>query len=234
MKIGILLFLACCLATVSKSQSFILSDNFSYATIKDSDGYVNLRESPNNKAKITGKIYNYQVFNCEQTGTNWWKVEQINEHGWLDGYICKDRVVLLNWKGIKRRNQYADSGVFKKDSIRIVIKRQSFQPKHHKLTYEQHYIVKIDDKKFWGTDGPMPKKTISSIKIIKNDNILLLPRAAYDGLYEPNLASISVYSGPENTLYIRMDNSDGAGAYTVIWIFKDNKYLGRYIDNSLA
>ena len=235
MKIGILLlFVACCLTITARAQSFILSDDYTYATVKDSDGYVNLRESPNNKAKIIGKIYNYQVFNCEQTGTNWWKVEQIKEDGWLDGYIYKDRVVLLNWQEIKKKNQYSDSSIFKKDSIRIVVKRKPFQPKRHKLTYEQHWLAKIDGKRFWGTDGPMPKKTISSVKIIKNENILLLPPAAFGDLYEPNLAKISIYCGPENTLYIRMDNSDGAGAYTRIWVFKCNKYMGRYIDTSLA
>lgn len=237
MKTGILLFFACCLTITAKAQSFILSDDYTYATVKDSDGYVNLRESPNNKAKIIGKIYNYRVFNCEQTGTNWWKVEQIKEDGWLDGYVYKDRIILLNWKEINKKNRYADSAIFKQDNLTVIIHTKAFSPKKHKLSYYKNAegeLEKIDGKRIWGTDGNIPKKTISLVKIIKNNNILLLPRAAFDDLYEPNLRDINICYGPENTLYIRMDNSDGAGGYTVIWIFKDGKYVGRYLDNSMA
>lgn len=237
MKTGILLFLVCCGAITAKGQSFIMSDDFLYATVKDTDGFVNVRESPGSTAKIKGKIDNYTVFNCEQTGTNWWKVEQINEDNWLDGYVYKDRIILLKWEKINKKNRYTDSAIFKQDSLTIIVHSKLFYPKKHKLSYYKDAkgeLEKIDGIRIWGTDGNIPKKAISSVKIIKNTKTFLLPRAAFDDLYEPKLANLSICTGPENTLYLRMDNSDGAGYYTVIWIFKDNKYKGRYIDDSLA
>ena len=59
-----------------------------------------------------------------------------------------------------------------------------------------------------------------------------IPKDAYKDLYEPSLRTLSIFSGADSTFYVRMDNSDGAGAYTIIWVIKDNKYLGRYIDTS--
>ena len=81
-------------------------DDLVYAVIKDTDGYVNVRKAPSANAPIIGKIYNYSVFNCESNGTNWWKVLQVNSSAnWLEGYIYKSKVSLLNnWNTISHKN----------------------------------------------------------------------------------------------------------------------------------
>jgi len=75
------------------------------------------------------------------------------------------------------------------------------------------------------------EKSISSLTLTQNNIKVIIPKSAFDDLYEPDFSSVKVYSDT-NHFYIFMDNSDGAGAYTIIWIFKDNKYYGRYIDDS--
>lgn len=148
--------------------------------------------------------------------------------------------MLKNWKSIKGQNAHLDSGVFKADNLFVVIKKRSFNPEKHRLLYsksDRSYnmpseLEKIDGKLYWGTDGEVPKKVISSVKIIKNSIVIQLPKTAFADLYEPNFGNISICKGPENTFYVSMLNSDGAGGYNIIWVLKDNKYLNRYIDDS--
>ena len=236
-----LLFLSC----VVRAQDLQFSDDdLVYAVIKDTDGYVNIRKMPSANAPIVGKIYNYSVFNCQPNGTNWWKVLQVKGgegSNWLEGYIYKSKVSLIkNWKTVSYKKVTTDSAVFKNDSLIIVVKKRVFHAKQHKLFYHKadpnqnttSYLEKIDGKRFWGTDGGTPRSIISSIKIINQSLPIYIPKDAFHDLYEPNLKTLSFCSDRANTFYVRMDNSDGAGAYTIIWVIKDNKYLSRYIDTS--
>jgi hypothetical protein len=230
----------------AQSDSF-MDDEGQYAVIKDTDGYVNIRRSPSIDASLIGKINRYNIFRCETNNTNWWKILYIandndGSHA-LEGYIYKDRVSLLtNWKTIKRHSTNSNISAFKTDSLIITIKKADFDPKKHKLFYSKSnpkenigkYLQKIDGKSFWGADGDLPKKLISYLKVIKNGFEISIPKNCFSDLYEPNFQTLSIFKGPENILYIKMDNSDGAGAYTIIWIFKDNKYYGRSIDTAFA
>lgn len=217
---------------------FTLGDDLTYAVIKDTDGYVNIRKAPNTSSAIVGKIYKYNVFDCEINKTNWWKVLQVqydNHHksSWLEGYIYSNRVTLLsNWKKINKKNVYPGSCVLKTDSLIISVTKKSFNPGGHKLTKSGQELYFIDGKVFWGTDGPIPQKSISKLMLVKNGKSICIPTDAFNDLYEPNLETLSVCYGPENTLYISMNNSDGAGAYSIVWAFKDYKYYSRYIDDS--
>lgn len=238
-----LLFLSC---AVDAQELQFNDDDLVYAVIKDTDGYVNIRKSPSVNALVAGKIYNNSVFGCQPDKTNWWKVLQVdnnNRSNWTEGYIYKDKVLLLkNWKVIKKQNSFSDSGVFKWGGSSIIIKQKAFNSKQHKLFYSKSdpkeniksELLKIDDKRFWGTDGEIPKKVLVSVKVIINGHSIAAPESAFDDLYEPHLNSISICRGPDNMFYISMANSDGAGAYTIIWVFRDGKYIGRYIDDSMV
>jgi hypothetical protein len=237
-----LLFVSCALHA---QQLQFNDDDLVYAVIKDTDGYINIRKAPSAKAGIVGKIYNNNIFSCQPDKTNWWKVLQVDNHSrsnWIEGYIYKDKVLLLkNWKVVKRQNAVSDSGIFKKDSTVIIIKQKTFNSKQHKLTYTKSNLkenakdelLKIDSKRFWGTDGEVPKKALASVKIIINGHLITLPHSAFGDLYEPHLNNISICQGPDNILYISMLNSDGAGGYYIIWAIKNNNYLNRYVDDSL-
>lgn len=230
--------------TALAQSQFTIGDNLTYAVIKDPDGFVNIHKTPSTQSKVIGKIYDNSVFSCEPNGTNWWKVLKINENDrsdWLEGYIYKDRISLLpdHWYSINKKHIHVDSCVLKTDSTIIAIKRGTFNPQKHKLLYSNRggggdYLEKIDGRHVWGTDGDLPRKSITSIKVTKNGIDIIIPRNEFSDLYEPNFETLSICKGPGNTFYIKMDNSDGAGGYTIIWVFKDNKYYGRYIDNSLA
>ena len=108
---------------------------------------------------------------------------------------------------------------------------------YHKANPNQNtasYLEKIDGKRFWGTDGEIPRTIISSVKLLNKGLPIDIPKNAFQDLYEPSLRTLSICFDGINTFYVRMDNSDGAGAYTVIWVFKNGKYIGRYIDDSMV
>lgn len=236
-----LLFLSC----VAHAQELQFNDDdLVYAVIRDSDGYVNIRQKPSVNAHIVGKIYNNSLFSCQPDKTNWWKILQVDNNSrsnWIEGYIYKDKVLLLkNWKVVKRQNSVSDSGIFKNDSIIVIIKQKAFRYKQHKLSYTKSdskeniksELLKIDGKRFWGTDGEMPKQVLASIKVIVNGYPITLPKSAFNDLYEPHLNKVSICYGPDNTFYISMLNSDGAGSYYIIWAIKNKNYLNRYVDDS--
>ena len=124
----------------------------------------------------------------------------------------------------------------------VIIKSQHFNPKRHKLSYVKSasgqniltQLNKIDGHYIDGTDGNVPVKSISSVKIIKKGLILKLPESVINDLYEPQFDNLKVYISDNNLIYIQMDNVYGAGSYTVIWIIKDSKYYRRYMDFSRA
>jgi hypothetical protein len=234
-RIALLIFISGFIVSAKAQSGYFMDEKSQYAIAKDTDGFVNIRKSPNKDAPIIGRIYNYNVFTCDATKTNWWKVlyiQPINQtkSDFLEGYIYKNHVLMLtDWKSIN-----------KKDSLIVSIKKTPFIPKKHKLTYFKEEssrnsireLQKIDSKFFWGTDGEVPKEVITSVEVSINGAKVSIPKIAFDDLYGPHWGNVNICYGPEKTLYIRMDNSDGAGAYTIIWVIKDSKYYSRYIDDS--
>ncbi|MEO8884977.1 MAG: SH3 domain-containing protein [Mucilaginibacter sp.] len=209
--------------------STLISTAQSYGIINDKDGFVNVRKSPSINSPIVGKIYSDQLFGYDyDTADNskWVDIFQQHENtGHLEGYISRNKILPLTALKKNKKNN---------DSLSVVIKSSAFNPQMHTLQYnkprknERADLVKIDGKAIWGQDGGIPKKEISSVKIIKNGTQITIPKTAYNDLYEPDFGSLNIYSN-KNTIYIEMENSDGAGWYTIIWVIKDNKFDYRYI-----
>ena len=232
MKTLIAFVLFICFYFFSQAQSF--------AVINDKDGFVNVRKDKSINAAITGQIHNDDIFGYDSDEkSEWVKIyKESRDKNALEGYIHKSRIFPLSkFRSLKNIYFYNDSCVAINDSLTIIIKSSSFNVKKHKLTYDKTYpkeLTKIDAHHIWGTDGNTPKKVISTVNIIKNNTSIIIPKNAFNDLYEPSFRTLKIYAGIENTIYIEMDNSDGAGAYTIIWIIKTNQYLKRYIDNSVV
>ena len=220
----------------------------SFSIINDKDGFVNVRKESNPKSAIVGKLYIDDIFGVDEDDTvditklEWFKIyKQIDRYHSLEGYIHKSRnFFLFHFPTIKKVKTYADSCVCNNDSLKVVIKSGIFKPRNHKLTNSVvdkttntlTELNKIDGHQIWGTDGELPRTAITSLKVTINGSKIDIPKSAFYDLYEPRFSSITVYLGKNNTIYVKMGNSDGAGAYTIIWIIKNGKYLKRYIDNS--
>ncbi len=223
---------------------YFASNAQTFAVINDKDGFVNVRKDGNIQSPIVGKLLLDDVFSYDdESKSNWVEIIKQYEdenHPELTGYISKSRILPLSkLKGINKVKLFKDSCVLNNDSISVVVSSSLFTSKTHTLTYDRTnkkfpILKKIDNKIFWGTDGESPKKIISFIKFSKNGSPIVIPSTAYNDLYEPNLKTLHVYFGRSNTFYIQMDNSDGAGGYSVVWIIKNNTFYKRYVDNSEA
>jgi hypothetical protein len=212
-----------------------------FAAIHDKDGFVNVRKSPDIKSQIVGKIYNDWVVSYDKdVKSDWIKIYNVDFESKtkISGFIYRSRLFALSkFKRIRNKREYKDSCLVHNDSLTIIVRSSTFNPKKHKLldnkgNSTKSEIWRIDGKPFWGTDGDLPKEAITSVRIVKNNISILIPKSAVNDLFEPNFRSLQVYLGNNNTIYIEMDNSDGAGAYSIIWIIKDDQYLRRCIDNS--
>jgi hypothetical protein len=219
-----------------------------YAVINDKDGFVNVRKEPNTESPVIGKFYEDEVFAYDEGSAGkdgWIKVYRYNSAKpdaciYIEGFVHKSRIKsIANFKSIPNKKISANRALIQNDSISIAVLTSRFIPQKHKLGSQldepnQINFHKIDGRPFWGTDGRLPKIAISSLKINIAKRAVLIPRNAFSDLYEPSFRMFNVYLDGGNTIYIRMDNSDGAGAYTVIWVIKNGKYLKRFVDNSEA
>jgi hypothetical protein len=140
-------------------------------------------------------------------------------------------------------SDYGDNFVeFLQDNIHIKITSAMFDKAKHKLQYYDRYVVRIDNKPFYGVDGQMPRRKIESIAIAIGNDSVQIPPAAFFDLYEPRFCSPDASTGKiacntrvfisndKRKIYIYMLNSSGRGGYEVTWIIEDKKYLRRVID----
>jgi hypothetical protein len=155
----------------------------------------------------------------------------------LKEYKCEDSIVLLEYNN--------STG----DHIVIKIEVGNFIPSKHILNLEDivfkyihgkkiidYFIAKdsIDNKYAYGVDGLIPKNEIKEITIKWNGKDLFIPKNAYSDLFEPhicenNAREIEFYKTKDNFLFIYLSGSDGAGSYSVKFIFNKKKYVTRII-----
>ena len=130
---------------------------------------------------------------------------------------------------------------FLKDSLQISITTTAFDSIGHKfLYYDEKYLVKIDNKGFWGSGTKKPTKKIESVTAIIGNDTIRIPALAFTELYEPVLSYeekgklksyCRVYhSLDKQYLYIYMLNGEGKNRYEVTCIIQNKQYLRRVVD----
>ncbi len=138
-----------------------------------------------------------------------------------------------------------DKSIYKDSVFRIKsdndyefeLKATKFNPGKHKITKaKEGWVCLIDGKIFFGTDGRLPDQEIKSLKVKFKNHYIGLPVSEYKDLYEPrfdtnnNFKRIFILKDIKNKYFILlMYGSDAAGSYTVVWIFKNGKYLRRVV-----
>ncbi|RZJ54022.1 MAG: hypothetical protein EOO44_06465 [Flavobacterium sp.] len=205
-----------------------------FAVIADQDGYVNIRNEAQIDSKISDTLHNGFVVYGFEPKNNWVAVDYTKNDIALQGYVYKDRIKYLSeFTKVSPNKPTATKVIFHKDSLSIYIESKVFDSRKAKFTYlkeNKDIIEKINGKKFWGTDGGMPKTVYKSIKITKGQKKIDLPVNTFDDLFEPNFFFSHIYyNEKDDVLYIMSSNSDGAGAYEVVWIIEKGKYRERKI-----
>ena len=130
---------------------------------------------------------------------------------------------------------------FANENIKATVTGGVFNPSKHKLSYyEEKYLVKIDNKPYFGDYGKVPKTTIENVTVIINRDTIVIPPSAYSDLYNPiftyreggvEKSYNSVYlSSDGRKIYVYMLKRETGGSYEVTWIIQDKKYFKRVVD----
>lgn len=219
----------CFFLLLSYSYSFA-----QFAIVTDKDGSVNVRQDANANSKITCSLENGHLIYCLEHKGNWTNIDYTSKGKELNGYVYKDRYQLIDhFPAIPVITKNKTSVILKNDSIEITISQSQFENNKHHFTYNKDapaQIELIDNKKYWGTDGEIPAIQFEKIIISIGTKKIILPKQALTGLYEPSIYSAAAfYDQQTNTLYLSIMNSDGAGAYEVVWKIENGVYKDRLI-----
>lgn len=92
---------------------------------------------------------------------------------------------------------------FANDNIQVSIKGGTFDPSKHKLGYyDEKYLVKIDNKPYFGNYGKVPNTTIENVTVVIDSDTVPIPAAAYSDLYNPIFSVIDGESKNQTIRYI--------------------------------
>ena len=127
------------------------------------------------------------------------------------------------------------------NSSSVTINAEPFVPAKHKLFYyDKKYLLRIDNKAFFGDYGKVPKTAIANVTVVIGGDTIAIPREAYADLFNPvftyneagvNKSHNSVYlSADGKKIYIYMLKPETGGSYEVTWVIQDKKYVRRVVD----
>lgn len=203
------------------------------ATIKDPDGWTNVRKLPDSKSEIIHKVYQNEVF--------WYDSEThdklpdwilifipkndyslgMSDPSYIEGFIHKSRLLPLDslnkYKGEAFSFKYELSDF--KLSNRIVDKQ------------EERWVFAIDGRPVWGTDGDFPKTQVDNVIVKMNNKIIKINKCFYNDIFECR-DTYEIYKNG-NAFFVHQWNSDGAGAYEIVWVFDENGLKQRLVGSMI-
>ena len=129
---------------------------------------------------------------------------------------------------------------FEGNNITVTITAGNFDASKHKLLYSEKYLIRIDNKAYYGRYTEVPKHNIASVQVMIDKDIIFIPPTAYFDLYNPAFTytdgdKLKTFAGvyqsaDKRKVYIYMLNRDELGSYEVTWVIQDKKYLRRIVD----
>jgi hypothetical protein len=227
------------------SLTYILSHAFvataQLAIINDPDGFTNVRAGSSANSKIIGKFNDGDVFSYDDEKNEWVKVgyypADSSNRVYFEGYIHKDRLLPIDQLYcILKNHKTVTNGhlTLHKDSLTVEFMITPFRPAQHLLRKENDWIQKIDGKRPLGTDGEMPVEKLTRLRVVIGDHAVAIPAAAWDNLYDPTFETCNVLvDARTGFMYIDLvSDRSAAGGYEIVWIFKNDRYIKRYVDQS--
>ncbi|MBP2616520.1 SH3 domain-containing protein [Chryseobacterium jejuense] len=199
-----------------------------FAKVVDKDGYVNLRENADAESKIIGKVNSDEivyVFESDPTHKSWANVS--------NGYIHNSRLKYIkSYQAIPSTVRDANKAIFKSGNIKINIVSGKFNFKENEKDFSSTlHGDYYKEQQVWGIDGTIPKTHYLSITAQIGDKTIQIPEKEIENLFEVNNKSTTCYYDRINdTLYISMLNSDGAGTYVALFTIEKGEYKGRTLE----
>jgi hypothetical protein len=210
----------------------ILTSQISFgqvATIKDPDGWTNVRKAPDGKSDIILRIYENEVF--------WYNYEETNEEqDWISIYIPKNNYSL------GKSNPDFIVGFIHKSKFLSLEELDEYSGKDFKFEYQLSdfdstnkiidkqdgkWVTAIDGRPAWGTDGNFPRTQVANIKVIIDGQEIKIHKVFYSDIYECD-NRLTIYKNG-STYFAHQWNSDGAGAYEIVWVLSKNGLKQRLV-----
>ncbi|MGI8636375.1 MAG: hypothetical protein ACR2KZ_13335 [Segetibacter sp.] len=130
---------------------------------------------------------------------------------------------------------------FSGNNIEVKVTSAPFDKTKHKLGfYEENYLVKIDNKPYFGDYGKVPKTTIENVTVVIDKDTVAIPPTAYTDLHNPifsfndkgvQKSQDKVFlSNDGRRVYVYLLKQEAGGSYEVTWVIQDKKFLRRVVD----
>ncbi|MEP2279518.1 hypothetical protein [Maribacter sp.] len=199
------------------------------AIINDKDGFTNVRKVADATSEVIYKLKNNQVFwygqeDYHSKGVEWIMIEipkndfsiECGSLNNLYGYVHKSRIQPIN-----------TLAQYKEIDVQFLYDTKPFSEEDKIIDYQNNHIVTINGLYPRGTNGNKPKteteKLTITIKGIKID----VPQILISDIYECT-NDFNIYKN-EETYFAHQWNSDGAGAYEIVWVITDNEIKQRLV-----
>ena len=199
--------------------------------VEDKDGFTNVRAGNSVESKVAGKVLSGSVVAVEEVKGEWAQISDDLGQG-RNLFVHNSRLKKLEgWKqaaGTPAKDGNA-AGV-KSGGVEAKVTAAPFVAAEHKITKEKEYVKEVDGHTIWGTDGNLPTKSLA-LTLTVDGKPVTLPAEAIRDLYQPNMETLALLTKgkPGEHALVVMQNSDGAGGYTVVWAIAAGKYAGRTI-----
>lgn len=211
-----------------------------FAKIVDKDGYVNIRKNADAKSDIAGKVNSGEiiyVYDRDENSKNWLMVDYpVKNRDLISGYVHNSRVRYIeSYSRVPSVSVNENKAVLASKNIKVEIIAEPFSYKENKKYFSSsRREIQIGDlykgKPVWGTDGTIPQTHYKSVTAKIGNNTIEIPAAETENLFNVNTEFTECYFDSENeTLYISMVNSDGAGGYAVLFKIEKGKYKGKTV-----
>ncbi len=133
-----------------------------------------------------------------------------------------------------------DSITMEGHGIYAKIRLALFDPKSHKLSFDEKTLTRIDRRTYYGNYGSVPRTYIASILLVINGDTINIPPTAYSDLFNMNFAYMDkgvertrdgvFVSKDGNKVYLYLFSKDNTGSYEATFIIIGGKYYRRVLD----
>jgi len=228
------------LKRINKSEYFFYQpDSISnWIKVKDLYGYVGFLHKSRVIKVTDSDLYSLSFYNYDKTSDTDIKKDTIVKTNDLEShfenfYLFSD----FNYRKMIPQNSdisYKDTIVTYLDTVTkmsLKIVKSRFEPSQHEITYQENYVSQIDGLDFFGADGGLPRFKLDNIIVKSKDIAYQIPNTAFKNLFEPSVTPrrVEISKPNDDRLIIQMHNSDGAGAYSVVFILKGQKLIKRIV-----
>lgn len=222
-----------------KLTLFILFTTLTYqvsfgqsATIKDPDGWTNVREEPNSNSKVLKKVYEGEFF--------FWVSPDIggdSESEWVEVFIPRNKFSMEDnnissstIKGyIHRSRIYPIEQIpkYQGSDFHFEYVTQEFQTTGKVIQYVNGDVYNINGRQIYGTDMSTPGNQVNEIIVrIGNENIQI-HKIFFEDIFECD-NNFEVHK-IGNLFVVNQWNSDGAGAYEIVWVLDKSGIVQRLV-----